>query len=203
MTGHYAQYLTALLAPLGVYDLSDGSLSGSMVQAVGTGLDSVEAQLERAEREALLASAEEEGVTRREALFAYRNAAVTLPQRRAAVAALMRIDGDGLTPTAINRAISGCGIRAKAVERGNGRLRVMFPQIVGVPPEFERVKPMILDILPCHLEIEFYFRYLTWEVCEHLQYTWQGIEARGDTWEDFQNSIPPEPEEESPYDGIF
>lgn len=190
--GQYAQYLTALLAPLGVYDLSNGSVSGSMVQALGTELDRVERRLNYVEREAVTATAEEEGLSRRESLFAHKGAAVTPEQRREAIAALMRIDGDSLTPSAINHAISGCGIRAKAVEMGNGQLRVVFPETIGIPPEFEQIQQIILDILPCHLAVEFYFRYLTWEECENIGYTWEKIEAWGYDWDRFEMAAPPE-----------
>lgn len=76
------------------------------------------AALEEIEREALTATAEGEGLARREALFARRPAAVTPEDRRAAIAALLQIDGDSLTPSAIDRTIRGCGIRARALEMG-------------------------------------------------------------------------------------
>lgn len=188
----YEQYLRALLAPLGVYDLTEGSVSGAELAALGSGLDLVEAALDAAEREALTATAEDAGLSRREALFARRPAARTAEERRAAIAALLQIDGDSLTPEAIGRTIRGCGIRARALEMGGGRLRVVFPEVAGVPAEFEQIQRIILDILPCHLEVEFYFRYLTWEECERVGYTWAAVEAAEHTWESFQLAVPPE-----------
>lgn len=188
----YEQYLQALLAPLGVYDLSVGSISGSAVYAAGTGLDQVNEQLEIAEQESLTATAEGEGLDRREALFARKPAAVTPEERRLAIAALLQIDGDSLTPEAIDRTIRGCGIRAKALEIDTGHLRVIFPDVSGVPEEFEQIRKIILDILPCHLEVEFYFRYLTWAECEAAEMTWASVEAAGHTWESFELAVPPE-----------
>ena len=95
-----------------------------------------------------------------------------------------------MTPSAIDRAIQGCGIRAKALEMDTGHLRVIFPGVGGVPAEFEQIKKIILDILPCHLEVEFYFRYLTWEECERAGYIWAEVEEH--TWESFQLAVPPE-----------
>ena len=190
--GAYREYLCRLLEPLGVYDLSESSVSGAELCALGMGLDEVGETLEQVEREALTATAQGEGLDRREQLFARRPAAVTAEQRRAAIAALMQIDGDSLTPSAINRAISGCGIRAEAQETDTGHLRVIFPETAGVPEEFSQIRKIILDILPCHLEVEFYFRYLTWEECERAEMTWDQVESAGHTWDSFELAIPPE-----------
>ena len=188
----YEQYLRALLAPLGVYDLNEGTVNGAELYALGQLLDEVNRQLGKAEREAVIATAEEEGLVRREELFARRPAAVTAEQRRTAIAALLQIDGDSLTPAAIDKTIRGCGIRARATELGNGKLQVRFPDTAGEPAEFDQIQKMILDILPCHLEVEFYFRYLTWAECEQAGYTWADVEAAWHTWESFQLAVPPE-----------
>ena len=82
----YEVFLRELLEPLGIYDLSEESVSGAEIFALGAGLDTVSQQLERTEREALTATAQEEGLTRREALFARRPAADTPEERRKAIA---------------------------------------------------------------------------------------------------------------------
>nr|WP_325185556.1 hypothetical protein [uncultured Oscillibacter sp.] len=188
----YETYLRQLLSPLGIYDLGAGSVNGAELYALGRALDRTAQRLEVVEREAVTVTAEDEGLRRREALFARRPAAVTAQERRDAIAALLQIDGDSLTPAAIGRAIQGCGIRAKVLEIDTGHLRIVFPGVGGIPAEFEQIKRIILDILPCHLEVEFYFRYLTWEECERAGYTWAAVEAAEHTWESFQLSVPPE-----------
>ena len=188
----YEQYLRALLAPLGVYDLRDGTINGAELYALGTGMDTVSQRLETVERESLTATAEDEGLSRREALFARRPAAVTPEERRAAIAALLQIDGDSLTPSAINKTICGCGIPARAMEMGEGCRGVICPEVIGNPAELAQIRRSILDILPCHLEVEFYFRYLTWEECERTGYTWADVEAAEHTWESFELAVPPE-----------
>lgn len=191
----YEEYLRALLAPLGVYRLDRDSLSGAELYALGKGLDGVSERLDRVERESVTATAEDEGLRRREALFLRRPAAATVEQRRAAIAALLQIDGDSLTPGAIDRTIRGCGIRARAIEMGTNKVRVIFPETAGIPPEFEQIEKIVMDILPCHLDVEFYFRYLTWEECEQAGYTWGFVEVQEYDWNGFQLAIPPEPEE--------
>ena len=188
----YETYLRNLLAPLGIYDLTESSISGAEVCALGEGLDDVNDRLEEIEQEALTATAEDEGLDRREALFARRPAAYTAADRRAAIAALLQIDGDSLTPAAIDATLRGCGIKARAIEMGEGQLRVIFPEVAGIPEGFDQIQKIILDILPCHLGVEFYFRYLTWQECEDAQYTWAQVEAAEHTWETFQLAVPPE-----------
>ena len=149
MSGKYEGYLQALLAPLGLYDLTGGRQQGSELAALGAALDGVDDRLALAEREGLLATAEGTGLERREALFQRKPAAVTPEERREAIAA-------------------------------------------GIPADFEQIQSIILDILPCHLAVEFYFRYLTWAECEAAEYTWSSVEAAGHTWESFQLAVPPE-----------
>ena len=188
----YEEFLRRLLAPLGIYRLDRDSLSGAELYALGRGLDAVSDRLDEVEREGVTATAEDEGLRRREALFLRRPAAVTPEERRAAIAALLQIDGDSLTPEAIDRTIRGCGIRAQAIEIGTNRVRVAFPGTPGVPAEFEQIEKIVLDILPCHLEVEFYFRFFTWEECQRAEYTWKFVEEQEFDWEGFQMAVPPE-----------
>lgn len=188
----YEEYLRALLAPLGVYRLDRDSLSGAELYALGRGLDAVSDRLDSVEREGVTATAEGEGLRRRESLFLRRPAATTPEERRAAIAALLQIDGDSLTPEAIDRTIRGCGIRAQAIELGTNQVRVVFPDVVGVPTEFEQIQKIVMDILPCHLGVEFYFRFLTWAECEAAEYTWAFVEEQEYDWNGFQAAIPPE-----------
>lgn len=190
--GQYGAFLTELLRPLGIYDLTEGSASESELYALGKVLDAVGDSLETAERESHVATAEDEGLRLREALFARKPAARTIEQRRQAIIALMQIDSGSLTPEAINRTLWGCGIRAVAEEVDTGHLRVRFPEVAGVPDDFEQISAVILDILPCHLETEFFFRYMTWEECESQGLTWAMIEETGHTWVTFEEAVLPE-----------
>ena len=65
----YYNYLCELLRPLRVYRLDEGSLSGAELYAAGEGLDAAAEALEKAAREGVLMTAEDEGLSRRERLF--------------------------------------------------------------------------------------------------------------------------------------
>lgn len=187
----YGEYLWALLEPLGVYSTEPDSIHQAELAALGAGFDAIHAQLERAEQEAVTATAKQEGLSRRETLFLRRPVAETAEERRAAISALLQIDGDSLTPSAINLTLQGCGIKAWAQELGDGKLQIVFPEVAGIPEGFEQIESILLDILPCHLGVEFYFRYLTWAECERAVYTWDTVETAGHTWESFQLAVPP------------
>ena len=187
----YEQYLQALLEPLGVYHFEAGQIQQAELETWGAELDRVSWLLERAERESITATAEELGLARREALFLHRPAATAVKDRRDAIAALLQINGDSLTPSAINLTLQGCGIKAWAQEQENGCLRVLFPEVAGIPEAFDQIQTIILEILPCHLAVEFYFRYLTWEECERAAFTWQTVEMKQHTWDSFQLAVPP------------
>ncbi|MDN0032421.1 hypothetical protein [Oscillibacter ruminantium] len=185
----YEAYLKDLLTPLGIYDLRDGTLSESMLYAAALGLDSAANKLEYAERETLTGTAEGEGLQRREALFARRPAANTVPLRRNAIAALMQIDADSFSLDSINRTISGCGIKALAQEMGGGHIRIIFPEVAGIPEEFQQIQKIVMDIIPCHLETEFYFRYMLWSECESHGWTWAKVENGDHTWFSFELAV--------------
>ena len=192
MSGVYEAYLIRMLAPLGLYDLN-GVQNRSELSALGGKLDEVGALLDTVERESLLATAEGEGLARREKLFSRCPVSVSTALRREAIAALARINADSFTLDAINSTLSGCGIKALAEEtEKKGSVKVWFPNTVGVPDEFSQVESIILDIIPCHLLVEFYFRYLTWLECERVGFTWQSVEDAHHTWESFEKAVPEE-----------
>ena len=186
----YYEHLCALLDPLGVYATARGTYSGSELYAAGEALDRVAAALEHAEREAVLMTADEEGIARREQLFARHGANASPALRRRAAAALSRIGGDSFTPAEINRAIEGCGIDARVEETDTpGTVRVSFPDSIGVPDEFEQIERIVSDIIPCHLAIEYAFRFLTWAAFEANGWTWQSLETAGQTWQSLEVSV--------------
>lgn len=184
------EHLCTLLHPLGIYRLEPESLSGAELWAAGIGLDGAAACLAHAERESILFTAENEGLSRRERLFLHCPAASTAALRRAAIAALLQVGADCSTPTGIGRTLSGCGVTATVEEtEKHGVVCVRFPGTVGVPEEFARVKDIILAILPCHLQTEFVFRYFTWAECRERGLTWAYVEAQGWNWSEFETAV--------------
>ena len=183
-----AEHLRELLRPLGVYDLN-APFNGGELEAAGAQLDGAEAALDEIGREASLATAEGWGAERWAALFAQRPVAEGAQALAAALAALLRIGGDSFTLADINATVSGCGIPAHVEERGVGEVTVSFPRVAGEPAGFDRLKERIEAILPAHLDIEYWFWYLTWAELERKFTSWQAIEDLDLTWTGLETSV--------------
>ena len=190
----YTRYLQELLAPLGIYH-PEGTFHNGELGALGEAFDQVEAALEEIHREACLATAEEWGLEQVAALFRRRPPATTVRTMREALAALLRIGGDSFTLEAINDTISGCGVNAHVEETGQaGTVEVTFPQVPGVPDNFDEIQVIIQDIIPAHLIIQYHYWYLTWQQLEQKFSCWQEIEDKNLTWDGLQTYVEPEDE---------
>lgn len=178
----YAEYFRQLLRPLRLYDLTHGA-GAAELDALGGRFDAVHAALETALREALLPTAEDEGLRRYEAVLPYVPAAVTLQGRREAVMALLRVDGSRFTQAGLNDTLAGCGIGAAVEETEVPRtVRVTFPGTRGVPEGLEALRTRIEAILPCHLGAVYAFVFVTWAELEARLPTWDALEAACPTW---------------------
>ena len=184
----YTEYLKDLLRPLGVYDLNAPFNAGEL-EGAGEALDGVEGALEELLRESSLATAESWGLERMARLFVRRPAAGTPRALGAALAALLRIGGDSFTLEAINDTIAGCGIEASVEELGVGIVEVSFPGVAGVPENFEQIKRIVEDILPPHLDIRYFFWFLTWEGLERKFSCWQDIEDQNLSWKELEAMV--------------
>lgn len=185
----YVQDLKALLEPMGVYRL-EGSLNGGALTAAGEALDQCGDELAQIQREMLLTTAESWGLSKIEALLTRRPVTENLPDRRAALAALLRIGGDSFTLQAINDNLRGCGLNAVAEETGvPGEIAVRFPDVPGIPDGFDEMKGIIEEILPCHLGIEYRYWYITWEEMETRFDRWSVLDGLDVTWEELEKMV--------------
>lgn len=181
-----AAYMKELLRPLGVYKLEESFLCAEL-DCLGSALDAMERELERIQQEMCLTTAREEGLKKAAALFGLRPATQDPGQLSASLSALSRISGDSFTLAAINNTISGCGVKAEVAEANTpGVIAVRFPDLKGVPPQFESLRTIIEDILPAHLQIQYLFWYVTWHELEERALSWQNIQDSAMTWEEFE-----------------
>ena len=179
----HEEHLADLLRPLGVYDLRPGTINRGELAAYGAQLDRRREELEDTAREMSLATAQGFGLERVEELLPYRPVCSTAQERRAALAALLRIGGDSFTPRAINDTLRGCGLNARAEETGRpGYVRVLFPEVAGIPQGFEGLRAIIEEILPCHLDITYVFWYNTWGMVAQRHPTWGHAMGTGLSW---------------------
>lgn len=178
-----------LLRPMGVYKLEESFL-GAELDCLGSALDQVQDYLEGLQREMCLTTAQAEGVDKMASLFALRPVTQQSGQLAASLAALLRIGADSFTLSAINDAISGCGLNARVDETQEpGVVEVRFPQVPGVPDGFERMKSIIETILPAHLLVQYAFWFQSWEQLEQRGMTWQTAQEQGLTWAQMQEMV--------------
>lgn len=186
----YAEYLKELLRPLGIYDLSEGSFNSGELESIGTALDGCLEALNKLCQEMLVLSAQDEGLDEVSSLLSLRPVTTDPQRRRAALAALLRISGDSFTLDAINDNLAGCGLNAKASEtEQSGVVEVRFPEVPGIPDGFEEMSKIIEQIIPCHLQIEYIYWYITWAILESKFSTWAELEDAGLTWEELEKLV--------------
>ena len=179
----HQDYLASLLRPLGVYDLREGTVNRGELEAYGVRLDHMAGELEDTAREMNLTTAEGFGLELAEELLPYRPVCATPGQRRAALAALLRIGGDSFTPAAINDTLRGCGLNARAEEGGQpGYVKVYFPEVAGIPEGFDGLRAIIEEILPSHVDVTYVFWYNTWAMAAERHPTWGHAQDAGLSW---------------------
>ncbi len=189
MSVSHAQRLYDLLSPLGPYD-RQGVYSAGELSGEGYALDGVLAALEEIEREAMLDTAEGEGLEAIEGLLAHRPVTDTAQGRRAALSALLRIGGDSFTLAAINDNLKGCGLNVKVSETEEpGVVEITFPDVPGIPDGFAQLRKIIEDIVPCHLQINYVYWYITWGMVEERFVTWKALEDGHYTWEELEKLV--------------
>ena len=179
----FEDHLVSLLHPLGVYDLREGTINRGELAAYGLELDGMGAELDDTAREMNLATAKGFGLEMIEALLPYRPVCVTTAQRRAALAALLRIGGDSFTLEAINDTLRGCGINARAEEGDQpGYVKVYFPDVAGIPDGFDQLRAIIEEILPSHVDVTYVFWFNTWGMVAGRHPTFGDAEVTGLSW---------------------
>ena len=145
----YGNDLVTILRPLGVYSFREGSFSLAELQALGAALDEADTTFSEAQKETIVLSAGDEGLSKWEALFRSRPPAKTIEARRAAIAGFLRISGDSFTLAALNRCLCACGVACSVEETGEvNHVKVWFPGVMGIPDGFSQMKIIIEDILP-------------------------------------------------------
>ncbi len=185
----YRQQLKELLSPLGVYNW-EGPFQLGELAAMGDALEACGGDLEEIQREMQLMTAQSWGLEEIRKLLRRSPPAESPEQLRVAIAALLRIGNQSFTLQEMNDTIKGCGVGAVVEETElPGQVAVFLPGEAGIPDDFPEVEKIILDILPCHLEVLFHFSFLLWRELEAEFPTWKALEAKGLTWKTLERAV--------------
>lgn len=126
------------------------------LKAAGAALDGVAAELATLQREMCLSTAESYGLEAIQALLPYRPGTTEAATRRAALAAQLRIGGNG--PAAMTDALRSCGLAAE-IREGSSPLQVtvVFPELAEEPEDDGDVRAIVEAILPAHLYVRYQY----------------------------------------------
>ena len=113
-------------------------------------------ELATLQREMCLATAESYGLDQVQALLPYRPGTTETEARRAALAAQLRIGGNG--PAAMADALRSCGL-AVEVREGSAPLQVtvVFPELAEAPEDDSAVRAIVEAILPAQLYVRYQY----------------------------------------------
>ncbi|NCC67988.1 MAG: DUF2313 domain-containing protein [Clostridia bacterium] len=178
----YPDCLKQLLEPLGIYDLESGA-GAAELEIIGGELNKIFDFFETLICEILPATASGYGLEAYETLLPYRPAYLTTADRRRAVEALLRIRDGCFSRALLQETISGCGLTAEIAEADQAStLIIRFPQNRGIPDNIEQLKSRITQIVPCHLAVEYYYIYSSWQEIMALAETWAEAQTLCECW---------------------
>ena len=178
--------MTALLDPLRLYDLSEGSHIFRELQAYAAGLELFRQRLERCRDDLFLATCSLERLARWEELLDLPVARSGEASRREMAAVKLSLGEGDFTPEGIRRSLLAAGLEAALQEEFSRRLiRVTDALIIGGYQTLDEVKQQVRRMLPAHLEVEFDIGILTWEMFEGFGLDFAAWDRRDFTWEWF------------------
>lgn len=178
--------MTALLDPLRLYDLSEGSHIFRELQAYAAGLELFRQRLKRCRDDLFLATCSLERLARWEELLDLPVARSGEASRRKMAAVKLSLGEGDFTPEGIRRSLLASGLEAALQEEFSRRLiRVTDARIIGGYQTLDEVKQQVRRMLPAHLEVEFDIGILTWEMFEGFGLDFAAWDRRDFTWEWF------------------
>lgn len=151
----YREYLKSCLRPLGIYDLDSGC-GADEIACEGAAMDGVYDELSRLDTARCIDTMSDTELREYEKLFPFTACGRTLPERRAAVKALLGTVNRCMTLKELNRSLPACGIAATAYETQTAQtIKIVFTD----PPTDEsllaKIKSRVEMIVPCHLAIVY------------------------------------------------
>lgn len=182
----YSNCLKQILEPLGIYNLQAGA-GAAELEIIGGELDEIFEFFEVLIAEMLPVTANGYGLEAYERLLPYRPAYLTTENRRSAVEALLRIRNGCFTEALLQETISGCGLTAKIAQSDEmDTVIISFPQNRGIPDNIGQLKSRIMQIIPCHLAVVYYYIYSSWQEIMALAATWTEVQSLCECWKQLE-----------------
>lgn len=149
----YGAYLAGLLAPLGVYDLSEQSRSGACVAALGAAMDEIDQSLTEGLREAFPQMAQDAGLRLWEQTLALTPQADPDARRRAIRTLVYGGGGVSCSARDISLMLQDCGVSVQLTMDADKK--TVLVGCASIPPEGSAQRALIERLLPAHLAVEY------------------------------------------------
>ena len=138
----YADYLSRLLSPLGVYELAENTISGALVQALGAELDKIWAEMQQTLADAFPQTAAAAMLPIWEQLLP--SAGAEDADRPAALRAVAENAGAECTPAHLNELMRAAGLSA-AISFTQGAVSI-------TGQDAQRAAVFLAPFLPAHIQ---------------------------------------------------
>jgi hypothetical protein len=115
---------------------------------------------------------------------------LSLDERRSAVKSRLRGTGTVTKDLLKSVCASYTGGTVDIIEMpAEFRVQIVVIDVAGVPSNVDALEAVVRDIMPAHLEIEYVYRYLRWTELDDYVWSWDTLDAKDYTWDEFSTAI--------------
>lgn len=177
------------LKPLGFYNLSgENSLVNAELNAYAEALDSIEASLNEIEKECFISTAESYGLGMRERMFGAEQNNINVNKRREILIYRCSINSNSFNKESIEKALEVAGINGYIIEVPNKNLMyINCLSLYDNTLDKTKIKNIIEEYLPAHLDCIFDFRNLKWDTIDSNDKTFNEMDSKNLTWNSIDN----------------
>lgn len=180
------------LKPLGIYKLNTQGLLNAELSAYACELDTLNAEIEKLEKECFVSTAEDYGITLREQLYDFSKPLWDVSKKRQRILGLALVTPNSFTKADLESILQIYGIEAiisEDLETGNIYINCiskndLFENVFSSASKNESSTiNQIEKFMPAHLTFEVDFATISWNVIEQLDNTFEQMDAKGYKWD--------------------
>lgn len=173
------------LSPLGVYNLSEGSVNYAELAAFSVGLDILKDSLDEILRESFVLTAEGYGLENLERIVGNVRSDLSLSERREMLTERLSLSIGDFTPEGFGRMLRLMGVEGE-IEEYPAAQRIVINLSEGDYNNAQRewIISQAKELLPAHSEWDVVFAGFDWKKSDSLQQTFARIDGKGYIWKD-------------------
>ncbi len=177
------------LAPMGIYNLEEGSNIYTEISAYCSALDCHRKNIDEALRECFISSAESYGLDNREKIIGGIRTDYPLEDRRKMLVLRKSMGENDFTLAGLKKLLDSIGVYDYRIEEIYELNEIAINIFGSYTPEDEAwITNQINLMVPAHLACDVYLGGVRWSVLDIQDYTFRRIDSNNYTWTQF-NSI--------------